>query len=640
MSGNYDPQPLCAAYDRGQLVPFIGSGMSVPACVGWETFLSNLEKQCFGNNFRSMPGMDTVQRAFVAMQSVKLHADSMAAVAKVIEQAVYSNTNSDVPKQTQTLANLVWPLVCTTNYDDIYLRAKYQIYQIYQRREPREQLRVLGRSDVDCRRVLQHLSFPTNEVLWALQGFLQPRDKFLNDILDQDAPPSRLESELVVGHEEYRRVANREPHFRRCFAEMFRRSSLLFLGSGLVEYYFLSLFDEIIELTGPPSRPHFAFIEAGKVDTEIMRRRYHILCITYPAGKHEYVTCYLEEFRSFVRGKRVRPSAWGFRVRSPNYIKGKHTGDNFRVVRAVLPGSHELHPGEAVAISCGRGEVQERRAPEEEARRGEPLVNQRIAKDIGLCGAEFCNHQWLNDWVVQWKNLGEVFGIVARELIEPVAPLDLRSSDVTRVAFLESLKEFEKRGIKVLHVQLLASGPGRVFHQWISLVQMAKAYGQWFRQRQNTHGNEPLCVVLHIVDPAIIILLHGGFVDLAEHLEDTPLRIAVEVIYPDGSIEQYHKFVCGHGKIQGLTAGLPKPKGEQFPKALALPTPRRDFQKLPLASIENIEVQKFGLVSGSTLVLDYRQNTNRSWPMACFRQIGPFILRKFSELFAKRTNFG
>ena len=50
----------------------------------------------------------------------------------------------------------------------------------------------------------------------------------------------QFEAELVVRHAEYRRAANRVPHFRRRFAELFRTRSLLFLGSGLAEPYFLT----------------------------------------------------------------------------------------------------------------------------------------------------------------------------------------------------------------------------------------------------------------------------------------------------------------------------------------------------------------------------------------------------------------
>jgi hypothetical protein len=40
-----------------------------------------------------------------------------------------------------------------------------------------------------------------------------------------------LESQFVVGHDEYLRVTYREQHFRRAFAEVFRQRSLATLSS-------------------------------------------------------------------------------------------------------------------------------------------------------------------------------------------------------------------------------------------------------------------------------------------------------------------------------------------------------------------------------------------------------------------------
>ena len=47
--------------------------------------------------------------------------------------------------------------------------------------------------------------------------------------------PLRMLDDLVLGHAEYRRVINAEIHFRRCFSEVFRQRSLLFLGHRLLK---------------------------------------------------------------------------------------------------------------------------------------------------------------------------------------------------------------------------------------------------------------------------------------------------------------------------------------------------------------------------------------------------------------------
>ena len=352
---DFDPTLLLAAYDRGRLVPFIGAGMSRPACVGWKPFVRNLEAQC------KLPKTDgePIQRAFHAVQRLRLLGTE---VPKAVADAVYTDDKSasrKVPAHTEALASLFWPLVCTTNYDDIYVRGRTR--QRSRKPEQPRPLSVVGRSDADCHRVLRHMSFPAGELVWALQGFLRPRDRGLVHP-DRRCEAYPLEKELVVGHAEYRRVANREPHFRRCFSEVFRRSCLLFLGSGLTEPYFLGLLDEILELTGPPELPHFAFVESGKIDQDLMQQRYHIHCMTYPAKEHGQVECYLREFRDAVTGCRVRCSGWGYRAVSPSRARRCTTGDSFRIVRGVLPDPGGLRNGHGAAISCGReGSIRGRR---------------------------------------------------------------------------------------------------------------------------------------------------------------------------------------------------------------------------------------------------------------------------------------
>ena len=128
-------------------------------------------------------------------------------------------------------------------------------------------MQVLGRSQADCRDVLASLHSSRAPILWALQGYVgesvgsrvrqfrrasaiewskdNPLANLLNPAKRTATNPSpsasrlyeskleQLRSQLVVGHEEYRRVAYTEPQFRRVFAEVFRARSLLFLGCSM-----------------------------------------------------------------------------------------------------------------------------------------------------------------------------------------------------------------------------------------------------------------------------------------------------------------------------------------------------------------------------------------------------------------------
>ncbi|KVN88893.1 hypothetical protein WJ68_05105 [Burkholderia ubonensis] len=44
MEQAWDFATLAALYDRGHLVPFIGSGMSIGECVGWSDFVDGIER--------------------------------------------------------------------------------------------------------------------------------------------------------------------------------------------------------------------------------------------------------------------------------------------------------------------------------------------------------------------------------------------------------------------------------------------------------------------------------------------------------------------------------------------------------------------------------------------------------------------
>ncbi len=58
--------------------------------------------------------------------------------------------------------------------------------------------------------MLTALGEPSALILWTLQGYLGGPG---------GEPSDRLAAQLVVGHEQYHRVAHAEPHSRRAFAE-------------------------------------------------------------------------------------------------------------------------------------------------------------------------------------------------------------------------------------------------------------------------------------------------------------------------------------------------------------------------------------------------------------------------------------
>jgi hypothetical protein len=614
---NFELANLAACYDRGLLVPFIGSGMSLPACASWGDMVKSLEQRA-----GIQPGQgnaDALRRCERAIERLRFRREN---VAELVYGSIGARPGNAPPPQALLLASLRWPLVCTTNYDDIYMRAV-----MAQRGGVVPQ--VFGRSEVDCRRVLQHLNMPVHEALWALQGFLGGQNDTIRAAMPLGFDHAVAEKEIVVGHAEYRKVANRTPHFRRCFAEVFRTRSLLFLGSGLTETYFRSLFDEIIELSGPPVRPHFAVLREGSVDVDFLLRHYNIVCHTYPVDAHakadspdEGLVAFLKGLRDFIDGERTRASRWGFHLKSPARLAAPTRSAGFTVTRRTLPKNPGAH--EALAVSCGR----ERNDAAPQSLAGNPLPSRSGLRAAGLSSPA---SQWHNDscWVVAFAGRAHVYGIVARELVDPdqpgESPRDRRSPDAIRRAFHAFLDEMQKLGMETVYVPLLAAGSRQVFRPWMSVVQMARAYGEWHRAQVGNGVAPDSLVDVEVCtdDPGVIAMLQGNYIDLSESLEAARLSLTVEIIHEDNEVLRYHRIVDGTETLNDILPNVDS-IGTPYPAVYPLPAVHR--QRPPADFLKSIAktVEDFGLVSGSTLVLDFRTSQQEDQPdIAREDAIGP-----------------
>jgi hypothetical protein len=144
-----------------------------------------------------------------------------------------------------------------------------------------------------------------------LQGFLggqaAPPERFIR----RERRPAFV-NQVVVGHQQYQNVTNAQPHFRRAFAEVFRRRSFLFLGSGLLEEYLINLFGEILHHFGPSPRPHFALVPEERrnvLDPQFLQTRLGVVPIFY--GNHDELPMFLGELAERIRGTSGEPPvAW------------------------------------------------------------------------------------------------------------------------------------------------------------------------------------------------------------------------------------------------------------------------------------------------------------------------------------------
>ena len=157
-------------YSEGRLVPFLGSGMSWPVCRLWADMIGQLERV---GGLRSL-----TRRAARVLERLRLEG-GMDQVVAAVRDALLKSGPAPPPASTATLARLHWPLVLTTNYDDLYVAAAHEKFlrkRIGKRRHTSEAerrtppLEVVGRSPSDCYRELSALRGPASSDV-ALQGF-------------------------------------------------------------------------------------------------------------------------------------------------------------------------------------------------------------------------------------------------------------------------------------------------------------------------------------------------------------------------------------------------------------------------------------------------------------------------------------
>jgi hypothetical protein len=268
---------------------------------------------CLGDSgLRSVPELDEAgrddfeltRRAAYVLEQLRL-AGGLDKAAGAVRAALLESGQAPPPPSTATLAGFNWPLVLTTNYDDLYIAAVHAEFlgtRIGERQRTGDEERkvppveVVGRSPSDCHLVLNALRRPARPLIWALQGFLPGQGRIVippaashttecwldyisagDDHLGfPNGKLEELERQLVVGHAEYRAVAMRSETFRRSFAEVCRGRSFLFLGSGLRDHYLLDLFSQIAELYGPSSQQHYAVVLRGEVDAAFLQRYFGI----------------------------------------------------------------------------------------------------------------------------------------------------------------------------------------------------------------------------------------------------------------------------------------------------------------------------------------------------------------------------
>ena len=349
---------------------------------------------------------------------------------------------------------------------------------------------------------------------------------------------AELAAQMVVGHEEYRRVTHREPWFRRAFAEVFRSRSFLFLGSGLAENYLLELFGEALEMTGMSPYPHYAFVQEGEVDPDFLRSRLNILVIEYPRGKHEHVAEQLNSLAEAVEKDRLKPASLGFSFRMPAFLRATPDVPDLLLVRGTLPSPG---PGECVGISCGQGVTNDGRVV--------PLVG----KDETRGMVRFLMNHRLTldafDWVDDDNTLGIFRRTAGPDPKSPYYGLVARTAD----AITPDMKDLRlipcvcKRFLDVAENEGFVTGPtddhrGRPFRSFSSAA-CSHPDGPGIRDWFGTNPQAKLRVVVHLVDPGVWFNIQSGRLNLLELLANETVQAVVLVQNPDGNASRQYRLV-------------------------------------------------------------------------------------------------
>ena len=271
-------------------------------------------------------------------------------------------------------------------------------------------------------------------------------------------------------------------------------------------------------------------------------------------------------------------------------LTGRDRVPHFSVVAAALPAAGELSDEEVVAISCGR------------ERNNEPKASTEGGNWIGLPkGAQSTPH---GSFVVEWAKLERSFGIIARDERMPgddaVGSADLRSFQAVQKAFLDFLRFVgSSKKYRGVHVQLLAAGGKKAFPPWVSLVQMARAFGAWARANEDSE----LSVSVYVVDPDVLRLLRAGHLDLSFEIAGVANRITVEVV--DRMGRRTRQFVFSE-REETLGALAERVGVFGNPRISVRPSVRGKLKRNRLNRL-NAEPVESHAISGSTVVFDFSQ---------------------------------
>lgn len=554
---------LRAARRGGRLVPFVGAGLSRPHCRGWPQFIEAL--------YRGFDAAPVPTLAATDPESLYRTADRVAAWLRLrpaderlalLRQALHDPGNWDLPPQALALASFDWPLVITTNYDDVMPRA-------FRRRRPDDaagEVAILGRSRDDCARVVRSLDVLDIPIVWYVQGHV-----------GEGATRRSLLDEVVVGHQQYQQAINASTSFRRAFSEVFRRRSLLFVGSGLAESYFVNLIAETLFSLGPSSQPHFAlFCDTdlqGRVDPEFLAVRLGITPVRYGAS-HADLPAALEAIGRDAVASVPGARAFGMTQMAFTIPRGTDDGTG-KVAVELRHGRIDAPPeGGCVVLSVGRDRVGGRFEPGLGSQARSFLrhfvgpgrrAETRFVDVVGLPQGRMFRV------LVRGEPI-PVFLLAARELDHARHDDEARSLAVVSEATEEALRVIEAAGFSQVAMGLMAAGPSRTDEPPYCLAAQLSGIRAFAADAAPSRGGIGV-IGIDIIDDEVWSPLVQGRIPVLDLLTSRLTRVLVRVADAGGAVEEFALSVP-HGSTIGDVLGTYRIADEGI-EISARPLPRR-----------------------------------------------------------------
>jgi hypothetical protein len=431
-----------------------------------------------------------------------------------------------------------------------------------------------------------------------LQGFLGGQAEAPEALIPSERRRIELAGQVVAGHQQYQNAINAQPQFRRAFAEVLHRRSLLFLGSGILEDYLVNLFGEIAHHYGPGPHPHFALFPKDRqdsLDASFLQTRLGIIPVFYehPSGRHyEALPGLLERFADAVSGtgqartRTAPPIAWMPDELGFSLTDGSRPpfgpGARLKLRYAALP-SPLRERRECVIVSVGRG-------PDHR-----PLLGSQAQALL----AQTQQAGLLEDVREQdWRPLGAtpsfvfrlgeepLFGVAARLRNPPEdgsteGPPDRRDLGLISDAVYEALRAASEAGFRTVHLGPVASGRYRLWHPIHPFVQTLLGVRRFFTEHPTTALQE---LGLYVMSPAVWSPILAGKVPVADILSSDVMKIWVDIRDPEGSSE-----------IFAVIASGPTPVGD-LKRSIGLAPERWSAEVLPMrrqgpASVEPDDVR-------------------------------------------------